>query len=207
MLATIKTSGFGIRGRGPKTPYGQERTVATASCFPEHAPNVCRRLFFTPMTSHIRISVSHQTLHLHDGQGARAYRISTATNGVGCEAGSFRTPRGLHRVRLKIGEGCPSKTVFVGRRPTGEILSEELQQQWPERDWILSRILWLDGLVTSLNRGGSVDTLRRYIYIHGTADEQKLGVPSSHGCIRMANADVIDLFGLVSIGSLVTVED
>lgn len=110
-------------------------------------------------------------------------------------------------MRLKIGEGCPSQTVFVRRRPTGEILSEELRQEWPNRDWILSRILWLDGLVPGLNRGGSVDTLRRYIYIHGTADEHQLGVPISHGCIRMANSDVIDLFGRVSVGSLVAVED
>ena len=145
------------------------------------------------MTSHIRVSVSQQTLHLHDGEGARAYRISTAANGVGCEAGSFRTPKGLHRVHLKIGEGCPSHTVFIRRRPTGEILSDELQQKWSNRDWILSRILWLDGLVPGLNRGGSVDTLRRFIYIHGTADEHQLGVPISHGCIRMANSDVIDL--------------
>ena len=158
------------------------------------------------LMSHIRVSVLHQELHLHDGEDERIYRISTAANGVGCEAGSFRTPNGLHRVRLKMGDGCPSHAVFVRRRPTGEILTQELQQKWPSRDWILSRILWLDGLVTGLNRCGSVDTLRRYIYIHGTADEHRLGEPVSHGCIRMANSDVIDLFSRVSVGSLVSVE-
>jgi lipoprotein-anchoring transpeptidase ErfK/SrfK len=158
------------------------------------------------MMNHIRVSVVHQALYLSDGGEERSYPISTAANGVGCEAGSFQTPRGLHRVRLKIGEGCPPQTVFVRRRPTGEVFSQELRDRWPNRDWILSRILWLDGLVVGLNRRGSVDTLRRHIYIHGTADEHRLGEPVSHGCIRMGNSDVIDLCSRISIGCLVTVE-
>jgi hypothetical protein len=115
----------------------------------------------------IWVSVVQQQLSLiRDGAAERVYSISTAANGVGSEANSFRTPRGLHRVRLKIGDGCPSQAVFVRRRPTGEVFSQKLRERWPERDWILSRILWLDGLEVGLNRGGSVDTLRRHIYIH-----------------------------------------
>ena len=156
--------------------------------------------------NHITVSMLRQELQLHGATGVMVYRISTAANGSGCEWGSFQTPRGLHRIRLKIGEGCPINTVFVGRRPTGEVFSPAIPHDSKNRDWILSRILWLEGLVPKLNRGGSVDTLRRHIYIHGTADEHQLGMPVSHGCIRMANSDVIDLFDRVNTGSLVTIK-
>lgn len=111
----------------------------------------------------------------------------------------------MHRVRIRIGAGCPAGTVFVGRRATSEIYDAELAKQDPERDWILTRILWLTGLESGRNRGGCVDTLRRYIYIHGCPDMEPMGEPRSHGCIRMRNRDLIELFDLVPAGALVEI--
>ena len=146
----------------------------------------------------LRISLDQQALELVlDGEVVKRYRISSALNGAGEYNGSECTPRGEHVIRLKIGEGCPRNTVFVGRRPSGEIYTPELAASEPERDWILTRILWLSGRQPGYNRGGQCDTLRRYIYIHGTPDETVLGKPGSHGCIRMKNNDLVELFELV----------
>lgn len=144
----------------------------------------------------LRVSLGRQVLELLDDQGQvlRAYPVSTSARGAGEESGSFCTPRGRHYVRAKIGEGLPTHAVFRGRRFTGEIYTPELAAATPERDWILSRILWLCGREPGFNRLGPVDTMARYIYIHGTADEAALGTPASHGCIRMGNADIVDLF-------------
>jgi lipoprotein-anchoring transpeptidase ErfK/SrfK len=133
--------------------------------------------------------------------------ISTAANGAGEQQGSECTPRGLHRIRAMIGAGCRVNTVFRGRRPTGEIYNATLAQQYPERDWILTRILWLCGMEPGKNRLGSVDTMRRFIYIHGTPDEVLLGQPGSHGCIRMRNTDMVRLFDQVAIGTRVVISD
>ncbi|MDH4284077.1 MAG: L,D-transpeptidase [Gallionellaceae bacterium] len=147
----------------------------------------------------INISIAEQTLELFDdaGQLLRRYAVSTGANGVGEESGSFCTPRGRHIIRAKIGAGQPANTVFVERRPTGEIYSPELGVQCPGRDWILTRILWLSGCEPGYNRLGSCDTMRRTIYIHGTPDTTALGKPGSKGCVRMRNADLIELFDLV----------
>lgn len=149
----------------------------------------------------LRVSLSCQTLEVLDGEGRvlRCYPISTAAKGAGELQGSFQTPRGRHRVRAKIGAGCPLGTVFSGRRPTGEIWTPELEAAHPGRDWILTRILWLSGCEPGFNRLGCVDTMRRYIYIHGTADTTPLGQPLSHGCIRMGNRDIMELFDLVPV--------
>lgn len=156
----------------------------------------------------IHIDISAQRLQLRDGARVlQDWVISSAANGVGERTGSGATPRGWHVVRIKIGQGCAPGTVFVGRRPTGEIYSPQLRAQFPERDWILTRILWLSGSEPGRNRGGSVDTLRRFIYIHGTPDEVAMGVPGSHGCIRMRNADVIALFDHVGAGQRVLVAE
>lgn len=158
---------------------------------------------------HINISIPQQTLTLFadDGTLQARYRVSTALNGVGCQKNSGCTPLGKHTVRAKIGAGMPIGTVFVGRRATGEICSAELMAQFPDRDWILTRILWLSGCEPGVNRLGNVDTMQRYIYIHGTPDNVPLGVPDSHGCVRMRNADVAQLFDLVSVGTVVTISD
>lgn len=145
------------------------------------------------------VSVARQEMTLLDAQGQTLgwYSVSTALAGAGETAGSYRTPRGRHQIRAKIGNGQPVNTVFVRRRPTGEIWTPELAVAHPGRDWILTRILWLSGLEPGRNRLGRVDTMRRYIYIHGSPDSAEMGVPGSHGCIRMRNADIIDLFDRV----------
>lgn len=155
----------------------------------------------------INIYIATQQLELLDdaGQMLRRYAVSTAANGVGEMFGSYCTPRGKHIIRAKIGAGQAENTVFVKRRPTGEIYTPELGAQFPERDWILTRILWLSGQEVGFNRLGVCDTMRRYIYIHGTPDSVRLGIPGSHGCIRMRNADLIELFERVPAGTAVEI--
>ena len=149
----------------------------------------------------IVIDVRQQTLFLYlEGEPARSFPVSTAINGLGEEEGSGCTPRGRHIVRAKIGAGSPEGTVFLGRRPTGEIYSEALGHENPHRDWILTRILWLSGCEPGINRLGRVDTMRRYIYIHGCPESSPMGVALSHGCVRMRNADISQLFDLVQPG-------
>lgn len=161
------------------------------------------------MAMHIEISIPQQTLTLFDDNGGQVarYAVSTAANGVGCVKNSGCTPLGAHIVRAKIGDGAAENTVFVGRRPTGEIFTPALKLQFPERDWILTRILWLSGTEPGKNRLGNVDTMQRYIYIHGTPDETELGVPGSHGCVRMRNADLVDLFDRVPVGATVNISE
>jgi lipoprotein-anchoring transpeptidase ErfK/SrfK len=155
----------------------------------------------------ISINIGKQTLDLLDDSGSviKHYRISSAKNGVGEQNGSLCTPRGKHIVRAKVGAGHPADTVFVERRPTGEVYSPELAQKFPKRDWILTRILWLSGSEPGYNRLGRVDTMRRAIYIHGTPDSVEMGKPGSHGCIRMRNRDIIELFDLVPIRTRVEI--
>ena len=161
----------------------------------------------------IRVSLACQTLTLFDdaGQALRRYPVSTASKGAGEEAGSYQTPRGRHIVRAKIGAGCPLYTVFSGRRPTGERWSPELDASQPERDWILTRILWLSGCECGFNRLGKVDTMRRYIYIHGCSesapvgDPDAVGIAGSHGCIRMHNCDIVELFELTPVYTAVEI--
>jgi L,D-transpeptidase YbiS len=155
----------------------------------------------------ILIRIPEQTLELLDDQGTllHRYTVSTASNGPGECCGSNCTPRGRHIIRAKIGAGLPSGTVFVGRRPTGEIHTPELAAANPGRDWILTRILWLSGCEPGFNRLGEVDTMRRYIYIHGCPDSAPMGTPRSIGCVRMRNADIIELFDLVPAGTEVEI--
>jgi lipoprotein-anchoring transpeptidase ErfK/SrfK len=155
----------------------------------------------------VLIDIPAQALALYndDNDVVRAYRISSAKNGVGQERGSFCTPLGRHVIRAKIGAGQPVNTVFVRRRPTGEIYSPELAARFPGRDWILTRILWLSGCEPGFNRLGTVDTMRRYVYIHGSPDSVEMGKPGSIGCIRMRNKDLLELFDLVDPGTEVLI--
>lgn len=148
-----------------------------------------------------------QRLDLLDDRGAciASYPVSTGAKGAGEQRGSFQTPRGRHIVRAKIGGGAPEGAVFVGRRATGESCTPEAYAANPDRDWILSRILWLSGQERGKNRLGNVDTFRRYIYLHGTPDQVAVGAPGSHGCIRMRNRDIVQLFELVPAGTPVEI--
>ena len=151
---------------------------------------------------HILIDIDRQSLGLYEGaRRLGEYRVSTGLKGVGEQHGSGCTPRGLHRVRIRIGAGCPSGTVFRGRRATGERYDSAFAAQHPGRDWILTRILWLTGCESGRNRGGCVDTLRRFIYIHGCPQSEPLGVARSHGCIRMHDPELIELFDLTPVGT------
>jgi lipoprotein-anchoring transpeptidase ErfK/SrfK len=150
---------------------------------------------------HLDISIAEQCLRIIEGDKVlKTYPVSTAKNGPGEQKGSECTPTGWHSIRAKIGAGQPPYTVFKGRRPTGEIYTPELGRRYPERDWILTRILWLGGLEPGKNRYGNVDSTWRYIYIHGCPDELLDGTPQSHGCIRIGNSDVLELFERVDAG-------
>jgi L,D-transpeptidase YbiS len=152
----------------------------------------------------ILIDVPRQELVLSSG---KRYAVSTAKNGLGERNGSFCTPRGRHIVRAKIGAGQPLRSVFVRRRPTGEVWTPELHAKYPGRDWMLTRILWLSGCEVGRNRLGDVDTMRRMIYIHGAPDSAEIGKPGSHGCVRMRNQDVAELFELVPPYTPVEIRD
>ena len=156
----------------------------------------------------IKISVNSQQLLFLDCDDTEfIFPVSTALAGTGQQQNSGQTPLGEHYVRAKIGHGQPICSVFVGRRPTGEIYNRQLGAQFPERDWILTRILWLCGTQPGFNRSGQVDTMRRYIYIHGTPYEHQLGTAVSHGCIRMANEAIESLFEQVPIGCPVLISN
>jgi len=157
----------------------------------------------------IDVRVGSQTLVLRQGASRVLMKalISTARNGVGERKDSERTPRGRHIIRAKIGTDQPANAVFVSRRPTGEIYTPQLRAAYPGRDWILTRILWLSGLEPGRNRMGDLDTMRRYVYIHGCPDEDPMGVPSSRGCIKMRNQEVIRLYDLVPPGTSITIEE
>jgi L,D-transpeptidase YbiS len=154
------------------------------------------------------VSISQQTLTVFNTQNEVLlhFSISTAANGAGCEKNSGCTPLGKHIIRAKIGDGAPTGSVFVGRRPTGEICTPALMTEFPNRDWILTRILWLSGKELGVNRLGNVDTMQRYIYIHGTPDSNAMGVIGSHGCVRMRNADMMALFDMVDVGVEVDIQ-
>lgn len=155
----------------------------------------------------VTISSALQQLYLfYDNSVLRTYKISTAKNGLGEEKNSYKTPRGLHMIRAKIGTNAPSGAIFKERRFNGVVYTPEMNVAQPHSDWILTRILWLSGLELGFNRLGNVDTMQRYIYIHGSPDERPMGIPTSRGCIRMRNPDIIEFFDMVPYGTKVFIE-
>ncbi len=156
----------------------------------------------------LKVKISTQLMQLFaDSVLIKEYSISSGKNGAGEIAGSEKTPRGWHIIRAKIGANEPENRVFVGRRSTGEIFSPQLKESFPNRDWILTRILWLSGIEPGKNRLGNVDTMRRYIYIHGTPDNVPMGIPGSKGCIRMRNTEIIELFNKIPVGTRILIEE
>lgn len=159
---------------------------------------------------HIIINIAKQSLSLYKHNSEIChYRVSTAKNGIGSQQDSGCTPLGQHIIAQKIGGHEPINAVFVGRVPTGEIYSAEFGANHPKRDWILTRILWLQGLEEGVNKGsndkGGCDTYQRYIYIHGTPDNEPMDLPLSHGCVRMRNQDIIELYDKIEEGVAVTI--
>lgn len=176
---------------------------------PTDNPNALNRPWLWPW---LWASIEQQRLHYcHHKQCQKSWPISSARNGTGELDGSGCTPTGWHHIRIKIGHQAAINQVFIGRRPSGEIYTPELAEQQPQRDWILSRILWLSGDQPGHNRGWRhgqhIDTLHRYIYIHGTPDSEPMGEPRSHGCLRMRNRDIIELFDRVEHGTPIYIGD
>jgi hypothetical protein len=171
-----------------------------------HGP-LCHGLNSPVPELEINIDIPRQTLILKNDHDRIIMQcpVSTALNGAGEEIGSEKTPRGAHYIRAKIGAGMPANTVFVSRRPTGEIYTPQLRVAFPARDWILSRILWLSGLEPGKNRLGRVDTMQRFVYIHGCPDDDAMGKPNSHGCVKMRNNEIIELFDRVVPGTRVLI--
>lgn len=164
------------------------------------------RFGVSPGRNIVLIDIGQQQLRLyHNGQAIREYPISSASNGVGNREGSFKTPLGTHRIARKIGDDAPSGTIFRGRVNTGKITEIITTDLAGEEDYVTSRILWLEGLEPDKNKGKGIDSFQRYIYIHGTAEEGRIGRPASKGCIRMRNADVIELYDLLETGTLVDI--
>ncbi len=167
----------------------------------EQAFGLCQELVYVVVSSELQ-----QLYVFKDQQVLRTYKISTAKNGLGEQKNSYQTPRGMHIIRAKIGTNLPINAIFKGRRFYGEVYNAMMNEKNPCRDWILTRILWLSGLETGFNRLGNVDTMQRYIYIHGSPDERPMGQPTSRGCIRMRNDDIIEFFDLVAYGTRVKIE-
>jgi L,D-transpeptidase YbiS len=158
------------------------------------------------LLDHLIIDIPTQKLHHYRNDNLlRTYIVSTAAKGAGEQFGSWQTPRGWHVIRAKIGDNQPLCTIYEGRRPVG-ICTDEMEQANPDRDWILTRILWLSGLEVGKNRLFSCDTMRRYIYIHGCANSRALGVPGSKGCVRMRNEDIVELFDEIPVGTKVLIQ-
>lgn len=162
-------------------------------------------IMFNLNTADIVVDLASQTLYLPKQH--KTYPISSGKNGIGEQENSGKTPHGWHRIAEKFGHTAPINAVFIARQPTGEVYSDTLAAEHPDRDWILSRILWLDGLEEGFNRGEGCDSKQRYIYIHGTPDTQPMGIPMSHGCIRMRNTDLIELFEVIPEQALVYISE
>lgn len=167
----------------------------------EQALGICQELVSVTVSSELQ-----QLYVFKDQQVLRIYKISTAKNGLGEQKNSYMTPRGKHIIRAKIGSDLPINAIFKERRFYGDIYNSKMNEENPHRDWILTRILWLSGLEPGFNRLGNVDTMQRYIYIHGSPDERPMGQPTSRGCVRMRNEDIIEFFDLVSFGTRVNIE-
>ena len=160
----------------------------------------------SPDNNIVLVNINQQTLHLYrNNELTKSYPISSSKFGIGNQVESFKTPLGVHRVAKKIGDGAPVGTIFKARVNTGKTAEIITTNAASKDDYVTSRILWLEGLEPGKNKGEGIDSFQRYIYIHGTAEEGRIGQPASRGCIRMRNMDVIELFDLLETGTLVNI--
>lgn len=178
-------------------------SMASAALLAAHADRIAEVQGRVP-ARWVLVEADRQVATLvEDGRAVAAWPCSTAAAGIDATEGSGGTPPGLHRIAARIGEGAAPGTVFVSREPTGEVWAAD--QPTDDRDLILTRILTLEGLEEGVNRGPGVDSLARYIYLHGTNHEDVVGQAGSHGCIRLRNDDIADLFARVTEGDLVVI--
>lgn len=169
----------------------------------QKASAILKRVLGSIPARYLFVDTSLQTLYsIEKGSVIKEYPVSTSLFGTGNSEGSFKTPKGVHRVKEKYGHGAPAGRVFRDRIDTGE--------DWPVGATggtvILSRILRLEGCEDGVNRGPGIDSYERYIYIHGTNNEAAIGAPASHGCVCMKNSDVIELFDDVPEGTIVFID-
>lgn len=152
------------------------------------------------------VSIENQKMYRIQSKNIiETYEISTSKYGIGNQMGSNKTPTGLHKINSKYGHKTPINGRMIGRVFYGQIAKIFSDTTTSKTDDITSRILWLEGLENGINKGDNIDSYKRYIYIHGTSEEGRIGIPSSHGCVRMKNKDVIDLFNEVAIGTFVLI--
>ena len=175
----------------------QTTAASLVARYPEHKTGVI-----------ILVDISRQQILLFEnGKETDRYSISTSSYGIGSKSGSNKTPLGAHFVRKKIGAEAAPGTIFKARKNTGKIAQTEYKPRATGDDFVTSRILWLSGLERGINKAGNVDSFKRYIYIHGTHEEGLIGQPASHGCVRMKNEDVIELFDHTPESSLVLISE
>lgn len=152
------------------------------------------------------VSVTNQKMyHIKNNTIIDEYIISTSEFGIGSKAGSNKTPLGMHQIKSKHGGETPIYGRMTGRVFNGDISKIYTDKKKSKTDDITSRIFWLEGLEEGVNKGKNIDSYKRYIYIHGTSEEGRLGSPASHGCIRMKNKEVIDLYNTIEVGTLVLI--
>ena len=179
--------------------FAQEKVVQTARYYIE---NKCKISF----DEVLYVNIIKQTMyHIKKHKIVKTYVISSSSYGVGSEVGSYKTPLGLHRIKEKFGDKTPMNGRMIGRVYYGQIATIYTDQTKSKTDDVTSRILWLEGLEKGLNKGEGIDSYKRYIYIHGTSEEGRLGTPASHGCIRMKNKAVIELYDKIKIDTLVLI--
>ncbi len=193
----------------PKEPAKTTESYQEPSQITVQTPNRVQPCANQPLASRIEVDISKQQLYLYcryadsDQEQVKTYPVSTSKYGIGNRAGSDKTPLGQHRIENKFGDGAPAGMIFKARRATGRIAEMNVKGAG---DLVTTRIMWLKGLEPGKNRGRGIDSHKRYIYIHGTAEENKIGQPASHGCVRMYNSDVIDLFDRVPEGTKVYIK-
>lgn len=181
---------------------GEPTTIRSAS------EQLQKKFNYSKEQAFLLVNIERQEMYLVKNDALeKTYRISSSKYGIGNQSGSGKTPLGVHRIAEKIGAGAKPNTIFTGRKDTGKTATILREPVDTEEDHVTTRILWLEGMEPGVNKGKGIDSKLRYIYIHGTPEEGLIGTPASHGCIRMYNADVLELFGLIQAGAFVFIAE